>query len=207
VQGLLEDTRSISSPPFVTSLLSKTGAGCGSAAPLCGRASPFRPEIVLFLSSSPRRRLSLRRGEDEVGRYHNIPGRRSQPAQQAAKPQIARRLSSPILDTSVVASRRAVSKSVKSFTVRLKSDGAIPMELLSKHPLIFEFRFSSFDYFSACLLRNIQKDPHRHEVHEQRRPSVAHEGQGNAFGGKKSQHYAHVNKRLSDDHDRQAECE
>ncbi len=64
----------------LTTLLSKTGAACGSAAPFCGRASPFRAEIVRFLSSSPRRRLSLRRGEDEVGRYHSIPGRRSQPA-------------------------------------------------------------------------------------------------------------------------------
>jgi hypothetical protein len=51
----------------VNSLLSKIAGLSGSAAPLSGRASPFRAETALFLSSSPRRRLSLLRGEDEVG--------------------------------------------------------------------------------------------------------------------------------------------
>ena len=61
-------------------LLSKMAERCGSAAPLCGRALPFRAEMAMFLSSSPRRRLSLRRGEDEVGCLRRVPGRRSQPA-------------------------------------------------------------------------------------------------------------------------------
>ena len=60
---------------------------------------PFGPRIALFPSSSPRRRLSLRRGEEEVGRREGVPGRRSRPAQQVAKPQIVGPLSSPILDT------------------------------------------------------------------------------------------------------------
>ncbi len=74
----------------IFALLSKMAERCGSAAPLCGRAPPFRAETAPFLSSSPCRRLSLRHGEDEVGCLRRVPGRRSQPAEQAAKPQIAR---------------------------------------------------------------------------------------------------------------------
>ena len=61
-------------------LLSKITVRCGFAAPLRGRAPPFRLKMANFLSSSPRWRLSLRRGEDEVEPYGSDPGRRSQPA-------------------------------------------------------------------------------------------------------------------------------
>jgi hypothetical protein len=52
---------------YKMSPLPKIAGLSGLAAPLSGRASPFRAETALFLSSSPRWRLSLRRGEDEVG--------------------------------------------------------------------------------------------------------------------------------------------
>jgi hypothetical protein len=65
---------------YRSSLLSKTVVQCGLAAPLRGRALPFRPKMAKFLPSSPRRRLSLRRGEEEVEWYGSDPGRRSQPA-------------------------------------------------------------------------------------------------------------------------------
>jgi len=61
-------------------LLSKTGVPCGFAAPLRGRASPFRQKMASFVLSSPHRRLNLRRGEVEVAWRGSDSGRRSQPA-------------------------------------------------------------------------------------------------------------------------------
>src|ERR1700722_10696170 len=74
---------------------------------------------------------------------------------------------------------------------------------------------SSLNYKSTIsslgLLRNIQQHSHAYQRKEQRRSSIRHQRQGNAFGGHHAQHHADVDERLQNHHacdpDRQVSAE
>src|SRR5438552_8480609 len=53
---------------------------------------------------------------------------------------------------------------------------------------------------STGVLGDIQQNPHRHEVHHQRRSSVTEHGEGNPFGGEHADNHADVHQRLPDHH-------
>jgi len=89
--------------PVVSNLPEGTCIRCGSAAPLCGKALPFRPiphDSFVFLSSSRAGRPSLPAREEEVSQRGSVPERRSLSAEQAAKPQVLPTRWRAILDTS-----------------------------------------------------------------------------------------------------------
>ncbi len=63
-----------------TSLVSNINEPCGSAAPLCGRASPSRAEMPFFLILTGAGGSASGADEDELGRQDSTPGGRSRPA-------------------------------------------------------------------------------------------------------------------------------
>jgi penicillin amidase len=73
----------------VSNLAAHAGAQSGSAAPTCGKASPFRPLPAPSPSSSQAGRLSLPACEEKVVQDAPPPERRSLSASQAAEPQVA----------------------------------------------------------------------------------------------------------------------
>jgi len=77
--------------PKLSKLAAAASGESGFAAPLCGKAPPFRAILHLLFSSSQAGRLSLPACEEEVVQNAYLPERPSLSAKQVAEPQVTGR--------------------------------------------------------------------------------------------------------------------